>query len=302
MQMHEHESELGHWRTAQRLAHPRLRAFVRGYLASSSFLPLPVRERHLPSAEIPLVLNFGAPHRRLDPGDQQKPVSYDNAWIVGLHDRHQLTEAVGERDFMVVRLSPLGAHCLLRTPMHLIRGQAVELGALDPKLAALVMTRVGAAGSWGERFAAMEALIAERVEEAAVPSGLALAWRRLEAADGRLPLGPLASEVDCSHRALIAQFRTYVGVTPKTIGRLLRFQRAMRLFKGNCGEDGGPSGKPYIESQAPGDPAAPAAPAVCWSDIAADCGYFDQSHFIKEFRQFTGASPTRFARRMSDFG
>jgi AraC-like DNA-binding protein len=300
MQIDEHASELGRWRAAHRSAHPQLRAFVRGYFASSSFLPKPVRERHLPAAEIPLVLNFGAPHRRLEAAEPQHWIDRDGAWIVGLHDSHRLSEAVGARDFMIVRFTPLGAHCFLRTPMHLIAGQAVELSALDAKLAGLVMSRVAAAGSWGDRFAAMEALIAERVAQATTPSGLAWAWRKLEAADGRIPLGPLASETGCSHRALIAQFRTHIGATPKAMARLLRFNRAMRALNGlGRNRAGEPAGKPYIESRMPDD--AP-TPAVRWADMAADCGYFDQSHFIREFRQFAGTTPTEFLRLMSDVG
>jgi AraC-like DNA-binding protein len=298
MEIHEHKSELGQWRVAQRSAHPRLRAFVRGYLASTSLLPHPVCERHLPSTEIPLVLNFGAPHRRIDATEPHAWICQDGVWIVGLQDRHQRNEAVGERDFMVVRFTPLGAHHFLRAPMHLIRGQTVELNALDSKLAGLIMSRVGAAGSWADRFDAMEALIAERVAQAARPGGLALAWHRLEAADGRIPLGSLASEIDCSHRALIAQFRTGIGVTPKAAGRLLRFNRVIRSLNDlSLNRVGEASGKPYIESHAPD---GLRARAVGWADIAADCGYFDQSHFIKEFTRFSGATPSDFARQMSD--
>src|ERR1700733_4452089 len=296
MQIHAHTSGLGQWRSAHRSARPQLRAFVRGYFASASFLPNPVRERHLPSTEIPLVLNFGAPHRRLDPAEPQKWIGHDGAWIVGLHDTHQVSEAVGARDFMIVRFTPLGAHHFLRTPMHLIAGQSVELRALDPKLESLIMNRVGAATSWGDRFDAMEALIAERVAQATAPSGVAWAWRKLEAADGRIALGPLASEIDCSHRALIARFRTCIGATPKAVARLFRFNRAMRSLNGG-NRAGEPAGKPYIESPTPG---YPPAPAIRWVDVAADCGYFDQSHFIFEFRRFVCAAPAEFLRRMSD--
>jgi hypothetical protein len=48
MQTGEHTSELGEWRTVQRAADPRLRAYVHRYFASSSNLRMPVQERHLP--------------------------------------------------------------------------------------------------------------------------------------------------------------------------------------------------------------------------------------------------------------
>src|SRR5271170_1208417 len=93
VQTQEHMSEFGWWRTAQRAAHPRLRAYVHGYFATSSNISTPVRERHLPSAEVPLVVNFGTAHRRADlaaTGAAWR--NYDGAWIAGIHDGPQLCE------------------------------------------------------------------------------------------------------------------------------------------------------------------------------------------------------------------
>ena len=224
----EHTSELGQWQTAQRPADPRLRAYVHGYFASSSHLRMPVQERHVASIEVPLLLNFGAPHRRLDALGSGEWTARDGVWVVGLHNRHQLTQAAGERHFMVVRFTPIGAHLFLGLPMHLIANEALDLALIDPALARALVSRVGVARSWPERFAAMESLIAERVADAEIPGSVDFAWRRLVATDGRIALGALAAEVDCSHRALIARFRTCVGFPPKTIARLLRFNRAVR--------------------------------------------------------------------------
>lgn len=58
-----HSSDLGHWRAAGRPAEPRLRDSVIGYFASEGYLPRPLQERHLPSREVAIVLNFAAPHR-----------------------------------------------------------------------------------------------------------------------------------------------------------------------------------------------------------------------------------------------
>ncbi len=297
MEAGEHISELGRWQTAQRLADPRLRAYVHGYFASSSHLRIAVQERHVPSSDVPLLLNFGAPHRRLDAVGSGEWTARDGVWVVGLHNRHQLTTAVGERHFMVVRFTPMGAHLFLGLPMHSIANEAVDLELIDPALARVLVSRIVVAGSWTDRFTAMESLIAERVADAEIPASIGLAWRRLVATDGRIALGSLASEMDCSHRTLIARFRTCVGFPPKTIARLLRFNRAVRsLDRLSRTRANGPAGKPYIEGKQPED--RPVG-AIQWADLAADCGYFDQAHLIKDFQEFAGSTPEAFLRHVS---
>jgi Domain of unknown function (DUF6597) len=64
-----------------------------------------------------MVLNFGASHTRLDARSDGGPQRVDNAWVMGLQTRYYLSEAIGERRFMVVRFTPLGAHLFLRLPM-----------------------------------------------------------------------------------------------------------------------------------------------------------------------------------------
>jgi len=290
----QHSSELGRWRTIHRAADARLRAYVHGYFASSSHLRAPVQERHLPSGEVPLLLNFGEPHRRFDGGSRGGWTAHRDAWVVGLHNRHQRTEAVGERHFMVVRFTPIGAHLFLGVPMHLLANEAVDLDVIDAVLARQLMSRVGAAQSWVDRFDAVEALITERVADAAALS-VAVAWRRLVGTDGRVALGTLASELECSHRTLIARFRACVGFPPKTIARVLRFNRVVgTLDRASTVRARESVGKPYIESTRSND-----RPVIRWADVAADCGYVDQAHLINEFREFAGSTPEAFLRRVS---
>jgi len=292
-----HTSELGEWQTVQRSAEARLRAYVHGYVASSSNLRTPVHERHLPSAEVPLLLNFGAPHRRLDDPVCGEWTARDGAWIVGLHNRHQITSAFGERHFMVVRFTPIGARLFLRFPMSLVANQAIDLELIDPLLARAVMSRVAAADTWIDRFAAMDRLIAERLADSGMPPSIAVAWNKLVAADGRMPLGPLAAAVGCSHRTLIARFQTYVGLPPKTVARLLRFNRVMRsIDRLSRTRSNDAVSKPYIERTQAEDRLRRAIP---WADLAADCGYVDQAHLVREFREFAGSTPAAFLRGVS---
>src|SRR5690606_32249103 len=94
------------------------------------------------------------------------------------------------------------------------------------------------------------------------------------ASRGAVGVGELAAEIGCSRRYLASGLREQVGVPPKLLGRILRFQHAVSL----CGTAG-------------------------WAEISAACGYYDQAHMVRDFQQFAGASPTEFARlRLPDDG
>jgi AraC-like DNA-binding protein len=181
--------------------------------------------------------------------------------------------------------------------MHLIANEAIDIERIDAALARALMDGAGRANSWPDRFDAMESLIEQRIVDAQMSGAVALVWRRLLATDGRVALGSLARELDCSHRTLIARFRTYVGFPPKTVARLLRFNRVVRsIDRASRTRANEPVGKPYIET-ALAD--AGRVGAARWADIAADCGYFDQAHLINDFREFAGDTPDAFLRRVS---
>ena len=97
---------------------------------------------------------------------------------------------------------------------------------------------------------------------------VAWAWRRLLASGGKVAIGRLAGEVGWSHKHLITRFRQQVGLPPRTAARLIRFGAVWRRLATH--------------------------PAARWDAIAADSGYTDQAHLIRDFHQFTGASPTAF--------
>jgi AraC-like DNA-binding protein len=71
-----------------------------------------------------------------------------------------------------------------------------------------------------------------------------------------------------SSKRFIERFRAEVGVTPKRYCRLLRFQSAVARAHRMNGE--------------------------AWADLAAACGYFDQAHFIHDFQEFSGMTPSAY--------
>lgn len=106
---------------------------------------------------------------------------------------------------------------------------------------------------------------------------VAWAWRRLNETAGRLTIGALAEELGSSRRHLITRFHEEIGLAPKALARVLRFNRVVGL----------------LERETP----------MPWAELAQDCGYYDQAHLNGDFREFAGTTPTDFlARRLPDGG
>jgi AraC-like DNA-binding protein len=129
------------------------------------------------------------------------------------------------------------------------------------------------APSWQQRAGLVDWFLLGRLETGPRPSPeVAWAWRRLLASGGGIPIGRLAAEVGWSHRHLITRFRQQFGLAPKAAARLIRFDRVWRRLD-------------------------QAGDRLDWGDLAREAGYADQAHLIREFRQFTGMTPTQFQAR-----
>jgi AraC-like DNA-binding protein len=295
-----HRSDLGRWRAAQRSAEPRLRDYVLGYFASEGLLPRPLHERHLPSREVTIVLNFAAPHRIIDPSDPKHTTEHGKAWIVALQHRHQIREAFGARDFMVIRLTPIGAQMLLGVPMDLLTDRTLALEDVDSPFSRLLTTYVDATHDWAARFDIVENIITARLASApSPPAGLLLSWRMLQECPNDVLLARLPEKFGCSRRHLIAQFHKYFGMAPKTIVRISRFHLALAaIHRVRQRRDPLPrtEGKPYLDCLADESVRSATQTTMRWADLALGCGYYDQSHFINEFKSFSGLSPLKFLR------
>ncbi len=270
------ESHLGRWEMVLRRPHPALRDYVlryQGYTQTARFGAL---TRHFPSGKVVLAISFGPGFRVTGPGASPDLSQHRNSFVAGLHDTYSEGEWTGDSHGIQVDFTPIGAHLFFRLPMHLLTNRVIEAGDLLGADAGALTARLAEAPAWPQRFAVLESFVARRLMAAPEPSPeVAWAWRRLQETGGRASIGALADEIGWSRKHLIARFKEQVGLPPKTAARVTRFQRAVRL----------------LETPHNGD----------WTYIALDSAYYDQSHLIRDFHQFTGGTPTEFlAQSASD--
>jgi AraC-like DNA-binding protein len=273
-----HDSPLGRWEMASRPPHPRLRGHVRDYCGYLEATPRPLRRRQVPSTDITLIISFGPTIDVSEPGDIARASNVRTSFLAGLHDGPVLTQHAGFQHGVEVRLTPLGARRLLGVPMHALVNHVVALDDLLGRDAGELTERLYDAPGWAARFDLLDVAVATRVAASLPPPpGVVFAWGRLRQTHGMLPVAALAQELGWSRRHLAAQFRDQVGVPPKLLARILRFDRVVARLRRE-------------------DPER-------WAEVAYDCGYYDQAHFNRDFRQFAGATPTAFlASRLPDSG
>jgi AraC-like DNA-binding protein len=233
---------------------------VRGLYGYSEATPgLHVRHEW-PAAQVVVIVEFGPPIR-------VDGRTHAGGFVAGVHDVPARTEHDGFQAGLQCNLTPLAARMLFGLPLCQLTGVVVDLDDVLPRSARRLAERLAALPTWDDRFDMFERLLTARL--AAPPpriAPVAWAWQRLIDTGGAADIGGLARELGCSPKHLITLFRDHVGVPPKQAARLVRFDRLVARLR---------TGAP-----------------VAWADLAAELGYADQAHMVREVRRFTGDTPT----------
>jgi AraC-like DNA-binding protein len=252
---------------------PPLRGLVGRYTGYRQRGMPPARHRGLPSPWLTLIITLDEPlsiAAHPDPG--AAPGDYATL-LGGLHLTPALIEMPGRQSGIQVAVSPLGARVLLGLPAGELAGADVHADDVLGADVREVHERVREAPDWGARFAAVDDWLLRRMSrhEAAHPiaTPVADAWHLLLSAHGLLRIDSLAAETSVSERHLRNRFRTEIGLTPKAAARVIRFDRTRRRL-------------------------ASRPDAIDLAQLAADCGYADQSHLDREFSTLAACTPTNW--------
>jgi transcriptional regulator GlxA family with amidase domain len=167
-----------------------------------------------------------------------------------------------------IRFRPAGAFAFLHVPMLQLTDQIIAGEAFLKRWANELHERLGAACSSRASIKLIEAaLLRRRHERWQCDALIEEAVRRIVATDGRVKIERLFAELGLSNRQIERKFQIMVGLSPKMLARVLRFQSVFT----SAGHAAG-----------------------AWSAVAVDCGYYDQAHLIRDFQQFAGQNPSPF--------
>jgi len=215
-------------------------------------------ERVLPTGTVELVINLGDCSAGFE------------AIACGPHSRFFVLDTSQPSAVMGAHFKPGGVAALLGLPIDELHNLHVPLEALWGHRAAELRERLLATQGAEARLLLFERLLSAWLDRAhrrhaAVDHALT-AFRR-----GPRRIAEVVDETGLSPRRFIRLFSDAVGLTPKAFCRVRRFQRTVALLHG--------------------------ADQVDWAGTAVACGYYDQSHMIHDFREFSGLSPAAYLAR-----
>ncbi len=225
----------------------------------------PLSRRGDPSCSIELVVSLSGAVSVTFEGEGASGT--EAAFVAGMHLSPVRIGEAGPSRGIHVQLSPRAVRACFGPAAAELVQSVVDLEGLAGARASELSERLSEAAAWEERHTIVREFLRSGAVHPPVRPELDLAWRRLVA-----PAAPtvdgVAHEVGWSRRHLASQFQREYGLSPSTLRRVARFERARRALRRG----------------------------VTLGDAAATAGYFDQAHMTREWARLARCTPARWLR------
>ncbi len=255
---------------------PPLSRYVESLTWYAGYSPNYAHERILPQGVVELVLDLTEPDKFIYDNDSLRVLqTCRKSWVAGLRHEFITISAVPGSSMLVVRFREGMAYPVLRLPLGLLKNTVLDADlALGPDIAQLREQLVNS-GTPEEKFALTLDFLQARIRHSPdIHPAVAFCMEKINRDPSLHTVDDLVRKTGWSHKHLLTVFDKFVGATPKAFVRIARFQKAVLSI---------------------GD-----QQQVQWQSVVHDCGYYDQAHFIKDFKRFSGLTPEAYLSERGD--
>lgn len=253
-----------------------LKYYIKQYcLMESSILESDVTERVIPTDSVQLMFHYKNPFVVVH-GDESR-VRQPRSIISGLSDTFSDVSTAGESGVVFVSFYPSGACHFFRFPLSEVENQSIDLAdVLGPEIGH-IEEQLFLARSVDEKIRVIEDFLLRRFSPIPQHDGMLIrsGIELIKASKGQTSASTLSNQLSMTTKTLERKFAQYLGKTTKQVIKLIRFQEVLNDFSANKN--------------------------LSLTEHAFNHGYFDQSHFIRDFRTYSGYTPGEFVARYPDF-
>jgi AraC-like DNA-binding protein len=227
-----------------------------------------VQTRLLPMGTMELVINLH--EDRIPLFDRQSRVqcgSTNGIMLCGAHSENFIIRETRKISVMGVHFRPGGGTVFFNLPAGELHNEIVSLDELWKSRAAELRDCLVQEPTSEKRFWLLEQFLMQMLRSPEYHPAVGFALQQFRQSPN-LNIRAITEQTGFSSRYFNQLFRDRVGVTPKLFCRIQRFQKVLEML--------------------------PVKAPVNWMDVAFTCGYFDQAHFIHDFRVFADCTPTEY--------
>jgi len=247
-----------------KMPRPELLRFIKCFwMADSEGKTSIKREKIVPDGYPEMMFDYGLPYRANITGEWY---TQGTELIAGQIRNHFYLENTGRVGIMAIKFQPWALRLLFGLDMVGLVDNVIDIESDLRQELHEVQTISCSKEIFENKVTQLEEWFMRKIDKQSFPlTGFEKATKELIQSNGQKSLKELSKKYAFSERSLERYFKEYIGLTPKFYSRILRFSYIFNLLQDNKEPD--------------------------WSDISLEAGFYDQSHFIKNFKEFTGENP-----------
>ncbi|MGH1384740.1 DUF6597 domain-containing transcriptional factor [Kordia sp.] len=243
--------------------------YIESIFYFKGFMPDHSIERVVPTGHLFIIFELDGFERNTFNNETLQPNgNYKNVWISGMHKNHLTISAHQDSEMFVIQFKTNGAYPFIKTPIHELNNKVIDGQEFFGDDILDLRTQIIEETEIADKFTKAENWLLNKFEikkTAPIEVSNVLSQLQIKPVSETTTI---ISSYPNSQKHLINQFKKYFGLTPKVFHRIFRFNEILKQIHN----------KQHLK----------------WSQITYEFGYADQSHFIKEFKEFSGFNPQEF--------
>ena len=247
---------------------PAITPFVGCYWTLQSAQRPLKQELMIPDGYVDIIFNYGNTYRRTELGKLHRSQWIDKSHIVGERTRSVVLDHTTHLNLVGIKLKPYGLWALTQLPSRDFAGQIVPIDAAVSPLIPLEHQIYEASNDTDKIHIIERFLLQHLLPFAEHHRDMQFATQLVLQMHGNIRIKDLATTLNMSYRQLERSFQNLIGLSPKAFARVVRFKKTMQSIKSRQ--------------------------SITYEHQYLDFGYYDQNHFIKEFKHFMGGTPSDY--------
>jgi AraC-like DNA-binding protein len=241
-----------------------LAMFVDYFWYVQGYNPVHSKELALPDGSVEVVIDLREDTIRLF-DSRNRELNFGSSILCGPHSDYFVIDTACESRVIGIHFKPGGIHAFVKEPLDEILNVHISLHTIWGSRVSEIRDELLASLVPDEMFRVLERrLLSLATKDLERHPAVQFVLSNLH--DGQI--AEIIEQIGISHRRFNEIFKQEVGMTPKRLSRIYRFQEVLRSIS---------DGK-----------------KISWTDIALACGYYDQAHFVKDFQSFSGINPSDY--------